>query len=483
MRLNVPELCNLVIYGAGKYAHELYRYLTYEDEQDRVSFFVVTDSIDQPDSLFDKPVIRFDSIKKELSDSHVYVAVSPKFSQDICNLLKESNARSVEVIPRQFILELDQEINKIKESMLIRNNRIFFDTFWGLGYMCNPKYIAEEIIRQKLDVEMFWDITDDANMEFPEQIIPVKRGSIEYEKAFYSSHIVITNMNTATGFKKKAGQYYINTWHGTGPFKKIGKFVYELKNDTKSYQIMKQNYSDVDLAVAACRQCEINYRQALEYDGILKPWGYPRNDVFFRNSEKIIKRVREKFNIEDDVKLALFAPTFRASIRNKSKTVAEAYNLELGKVKASLEHRFGGKYIVAYRFHQYIYRLIDVGGFYSEGLDVTKYPDMQELLVASDILITDWSSSIWDYSLTLKPIFLYFNDAEEAERDYGFYIRPDDLPYPKGHTTEELCREIESFNEQKYKNNVSEFLKEYKSYDDGHASERVANHIAELIKE
>ena len=119
--------------------------------------------------------------------------------------------------------------------------------------------------------------------------------------------------------------------------------------------------------------------------------------------------------------------------------------------------------------------------YYPGSIDATMYPDMQELLVAADVLVTDWSSSIWDYSLTGKPVFLYFHDEQDALKESGFYVQPDDLPYPKGHSNDELCEEIRNFDLDEYAKHVKGFVDQYGSYDDGHASERIADRIMEII--
>ena len=103
-------------------------------------------------------------------------------------------------------------------------------------------------------------------------------------------------------------------------------------------------------------------------------------------------------------------------------------------------------------------------GYRNYGVDVTMYPDMMELLATADVLITDWSSSIWDFSLARrqgKRVFLYQNDIERATELNGFYLPPDELPFPKGRTTEELCRVIETYDEEQYMKDADGFFEKY----------------------
>ncbi len=465
---------HIFIYGAGNYGKELYDKLLKEDIV--ADSFIVTKKASSEEQCRGRNVFTIDEWVC-MEDSVILVAVSPKTQKDIVKVLEEKGYTNYMLFSP--LSKADAE--EIWFGYPIQNNKIFFDSFRGLGYLCNPKYVADKLVKNKENVDIVWDITEDANPEFPLEIRTVERDTPDFYREFYSSHIVVTNMNSVKGLKKNRGQYFINTWHGTGPFKKVGKFVYEKNNDTGAYEIMKREYADVDLAVAACDQCFINHRQAFEYTGEMEKWGYPRNDIFFVDPRPICKKVRERLNVEPGKKIVLYAPTFRYSIKNGTKAISEAYDIDLDKVAKSLAVTFGGEFEVVVRFHQYIYRANDISGYFKGFIDATLYPDMQELLVASDVLITDWSSSIWDFSLTKKPIFLYYNDAQEAEIESGFYVEPDNLPYPKGHDTYELCAAIEAFDKETYDRDVQAFVSQYNSYDDGHASERVAERIVNVI--
>ncbi len=466
---------HVYIYGAGVYGRELFDKLIKEDII--AEAFVVTDESLSNCECRGKRVMGINEWEP-LDDSIILVAVSPKIQKDIVRVLERKGYTNYEL----FFPLSKSDAEEIWNGYPIKNNKVFFDSFRGLGYLCNPKYIADKLLQKDDNVDVVWDITDDANLEFPKEIRTVKRDSPEFYREYYSSRVVVTNMSSVKALKKNVGQYYINTWHGTGPFKKVGKFVYDRNNDTAAYDLMKQEYEYVDLALAACDQCIVNHRQAFEYIGDIKKWGYPRNDIFFVDPKPIQQKVFKRLGIDPAKRLVLYAPTFRYSIRKGIKSISEVYNVDLMQVAQSLSDRFDTQFEVVVRFHQYIYRENDVSGYFRNFIDATLYPDMQELLVAADVLITDWSSSIWDYSLTKKPIFLYFNDSEEAEWENGFYVEPDDLPYPKGHTTDELCSAIETFNQEIYDTSVQSFLSRYNSYDDGHASERVAERIVNVIK-
>ena len=140
-------------------------------------------------------------------------------------------------------------------------------------------------------------------------------------------------------------------------------------------------------------------------------YGMPRNDILVQQDVSRINQVRARIKVPDNVNLALYAPTFRAD---------KAYQFELDPERTlkALKNRFGGKWILLYRAHYYLGdNLFDKEHI----LDVTAYDDMQELLLISNVLITDYSSSIWDFSLTNRPAFLFTPDADHYQNERAFY--------------------------------------------------------------
>ena len=135
-----------------------------------------------------------------------------------------------------------------------------------------------------------------------------------------------------------------------------------------------------------------------------------------------------------------------------------------------------------YRFHHYLYALGMPQNYYADAIDVTYYPDIQELLVAADVVITDYSSLMWDFSLQRRPVFLYQNDEKDYENDRGFYSPVSEWPYPKAHTQDELVDTIMHFDNDEYINKLNAFFEKYGSCDDGHAAERVVKRIMNEIQ-
>lgn len=479
----IKDSTRIIIFGAGFYARKLYEYLYFRNMTDLIQCFVVTDRYKNPDSIFGIPVISKYELKNDTEGFVIYIAVSEGKSHGIKEELERDGYTNIELLNRNFIDNVNNETIRICNRLGLQHNKIFFDVFDGRGYCCNCKYIAEELIKEDQDVDIVWNFAEKSSANFPNRIRKVMTETPEYYKEIYTSGIVVTNNSLPYQIKKRVGQYWISTWHGIGPTKKVAIDINANKEDYQGREITKNDRARYDLMIAGSDFCEKLYRSAFQYAGEIAKYGYPRNDIII-NRINTKKKIVRKYGIEYEKRIVLYAPTFRYSIVSQTdrKKAVETYDINMKMVLGQLCERFGGEYLLLYRIHHRVRCVLDLNGLFPDGIDVTDYEDMQELLCAADVLITDYSSSMWDFSLARKPVFLYFNDKEECEKRTGFYRDPDTYPYPKGHTTEELCQAIREFDDEKYQKNLDEWFETYGTYDDGHASERVAERIIDVIE-
>ena len=486
--LKLEKYKEIVIYGAGYYSNKVYWYLKYCGLVPKVRYFVVSDGEHKEDEYRGIPIYYLSDKYEEMSKYQVVVAISPKRSNDIISNLVNMGIESVSAVTMEFAENIEKEYYRLCSSQPVKKNKILFDVNNGLGFMCNPKYIARSLIEMKADVELVWGISSAAIREFTDEIRLIDRETEEYCYEIATAGVIVCNTTINIPLIKQKSQYIINTWHGIGPFKRVG-----VKHDgfmgVDGWKESVVNWSDkTDLMIAASDHCEGVYRNSLCYKGKIEKWGYPRNDIFFRDTNEIRKHICERLDIDPDTAIVIYAPTYRVDVQLLyDSRVEEKYDLQMDKVVSVLEARFHKRFTPLYRLHQLIYRdsNIDISHYQNTGIDVTMYPDMQELLAAADILITDWSSSIWDFSLARKQgkrVFLYQNDIERATELNGFYLPPDELPFPKGRTTDELCEAIETYDDAQYMRDVDAFFERYGSYDDGHASERVAERIIDVME-
>ncbi len=485
--LNIDTKQDIAIYGAGQYARQIYDYLWALKILKNVRFVIVSDQEEIKEPLFfDIPVFHFGEKKKELRNLQVIVAVSERKSGSILETLSENGICNIITVKKEFINGLQEEYIRIFCSYPIDRNKVFFDAYNGSGYTCNSKYIAEELMKQRDNLEIIWDVLAQTKREFPQRIKPVIFNSVEYFHEVYTAGVLVFNATINSRIScKRPEQYWIDTWHGIGPFKKVGKDIDYWKGKRDQLPEYDHIRERVDLMLAASDHCEGVYRNSMGYRGEIQKWGYPRNDVMF-HPEAARKMICKLFDINPDKKIVLYAPTYRYDVvYDKNVSVKEKYYIDPAKILESLQKRYGDEFVFMYRFHHIVYKFIGVEErVFEEGIDATFHPDMNELLASADVLITDYSSSMWDFSLARssgKRVFLYHNDEEKMEQQCGFYLPPHDLPFPKGRTIEELCAAIESYNEQDYMRSVDAFFEKYGSYDDGHAAERVVDRILDVI--
>jgi len=466
--LDIFKKDKLVVYGAGKYGGLLYLLLYVKGLGDNVACFAVSDKEGNQDTLFEKPVKAIREMENELSDCIVIVAIGATYMDEVLELMEHYVARNVYCVTRGIMENAKKEF--IAECGPIKKNKILFWCYNGMGYRCNCKYIAEEFLRSSSPVELVWAVSDESIQDIPESIKKVVKGTADYYIELLTAGVYITNTWHFLYDQKREGQFWINTWHGYGPFKLSAGDVFG-----DSVWFRKLNAAS-DLFITASTFYTQIFRNSFFYEGEIMECGAPRNDVFFKENN-IKASIYKKLGISPAKKLLLYAPTFRED----TVKFFYRYDIDMYRVLEVLGKRFQGEYMLLYRFHHH-FNIIDLPkDFYKDGINVTDYPDIQELLVAADVVITDYSSLMWDFSLQRKPVFLYQNDEKDYANERGFYAPISEWPYPKAHTQEELEEIIEEFDNERYLRDLNQFLEKYGSCDDGHAAERVVERIMKEI--
>lgn len=353
----------------------------------------------------------------------------------------------------------------------VKRNKIVLNNFHGFGYGDSPKYIAEEIIRQNLPYDLVW-LVGDMNMAFPPQIRKVKLQSVRASYELSTAKIIISNVKVALPYHKKRSQFYIQTWHGSMAFKAIEAdaqdklkpyYLKETKTDSKLINLFLSSNSIQTQEIQTC----------FWYDGEIFECGSPRNDMLYK-PQYYQEKIKAQLGITGK-KLVLYAPTFRDDHRN------DVYNLDMDRLKTYLDEHFGNDWHILVRLHPNVMNK-NLFGNKSYITDVTLYPDMQELLLISDVLITDYSTIIYDMAIMRKVILLYAPDLADYKTNRGLKPVYFKLPTRINQSNEELLEYIGSFDVSKYRHELDEFLGTIKIFDDGKASERVVDKINSVIK-
>lgn len=379
--------------------------------------------------------------------------------------------------------EYDKEFDKFK-NLPVKNNKIVFSNFCGKYFGCNPKYIALELLKTEQDYDLVWlannDILDE-DLDVPSGIRIVRNNYPEAIQELASAKIWISNVRLIKYFKqglqKKDEQIYIQTWHGSLGIKKIdgdANSKFWERSNWDGYEEIDSKA--VDYLISNSKFEDDVYKSAFWNRGSIKRLGHPRNDIFFTNNELVKKKVYSKLGIAPSKKIVLYVPSYRDNDR------LYCYFMDYERVVQACNEKFGGDWIMCVRLHPRAAKYSEKILMPSENvIDCSYYPDIQELLVSAECAITDYSSCIFDYLLTMQPAFIYARDLEEFDEERGFYYPFSSTPFTVARTNEELINNIHNFEWDKYKQNVKTFLESKGCIDDGNASKRVVELIQECM--
>lgn len=353
----------------------------------------------------------------------------------------------------------------------IKNNKIVFDNFNGKGYGCNPKYIAEEIIRQNLNYDMVW-LVNDLDTPMPDKIRKVKYGTMKAKKELATAKVWIDNVRNYKGVKKKKNQFYIQTWHGTIGSKKVEgevekqlstEYVKDAKNDGKITDLMiTDNSFQANL-----------FRKYFWYHGRIIEDGIPRNDILTDCPNEIKDKVYQYFDIEKDKKLVLYAPTFREHLN------LENYRFDYHKCCSKLGERFGGEFVMLLRLHPNVAQYGSLLEYDEKVINASDYLDAQELLAVCDIGITDYSGVAYDMSRINKPVFLICKDLDEFTlNERKLLFNYNELPFIIAKTEKELFENIKNYSAEQQNKEWKKFYKKINMVNSNHSSKD----IVEIIK-
>ncbi|MCR5417515.1 MAG: CDP-glycerol glycerophosphotransferase family protein [Lachnospiraceae bacterium] len=365
--------------------------------------------------------------------------------------------------------------------MPVKNNRILFTGLTGgntYDYSCNPKYVYEYLKKTYPGrFEYVWAVSDPSKYPFLEKegVKLVKHYSFSSFTQLLTSKVIITNGSYAPWFPFRKKQYVINTWHGGGAYKNV-----ENETPTANWATRKRArfcVENIDLFLASCRrQEELMIRTTYRYDKDILRAGTPRNDMLVNGDTRAAaEAVRSYYKIPAGDKIVLFAPTYR-NLKTPAVMDADA-------VLASLEED-GQKWHFISRYHRYQNSDSNVSVTGSRILDGASYPDMQQLLCAADVMITDFSSCVWDYSFLKRPCLLFVPDEEEYVSSNGFYVPLNEWPFPREKSLPALCTKIRALlndpdAKAAYLADVQRHLDDLGSYEAGEAAKAVAEKILE----
>ena len=433
--------------------------------------------------------------------------------EDIYNFIKEASKKGINILindknnfmGNSYIKELDSDniymnklqklqktkkykkicnklYNKVFIKLPINKKRVMFESFLGRNVSGNPKYLYEQMIKDGLDnkYDLIW-ILNNIDEPINGSGKKVKRKTLKYYYYMATSKYWIFNCRQADEIIKRKENIYLQTWHGT-PLKKLAMDMDNVnmagQTDINEYKEKFYNNSRRwDYLLIQNDYSREIFKKAFAFNKTILN-GYPANDILYtENNKESIDKIKDKLNIPKNKKIILYAPTWRDDNFYKKGHYRMNIELDLDKMQKEL----GNEYIILLRMHYLITNNINIEKYKGFVYDYSQGYDIQELYLVSDILITDYSSVMFDYSNLNRPIIFFTYDIEQY-RDAlrGFYFDfEEEAPGPLVVDTEvviECLKYIDDINKQ-YKNKKEKFYNKFCHIDDGNKAKEILDAI------
>jgi len=340
---------------------------------------------------------------------------------------------------------------------------VFFESFFGRNATCNPRAIDREVARRRPDLPRYWSV-DDYSIEVPEGSTPLIVGSEAWWKVRETARWIVTNEWLRTRFVKRGFQTVLQTWHGS-MYKKIGL---DRKTGRIGLEKARLERSNWDLFISQNADTTPIIKHSYDFDEGIVESGYPRNDELLDPDPARIAEIRALIGIPEGNTAVMYAPTWREV----------GQEVELLDV-IELSDRLGPEFTFLQRGHV---RTLDMGAVvrHDNVIDVSTHPQINDLYLATDLLITDYSSMMFDYSVTRRPMIFFTPDFDEYTdpKVRGVYFDLEEIsPGPVVRTPDEvvgLLRSIDSWKPA-YEERYKAWSARFNHADDGHAAERAVD--------
>ena len=465
----------IYIYGAGNYGGELYDKLA--EKGIFVESFIVSDRESNGKLCKGRYIIPIDYLHIE-DDALIIVAVSPSKTGEIVEQLRGRGYRN-------YLLLNDREDADTVDywNEPINSRKILFFSYGSGGqYADHGKYITEALIRQCKDFDVVWALKNtESTMSDGVRTIPAyDRVAVCKESA--TAAVWISNDPLPTYLIKREGQIYIQTKHWASiTLKRFYLDDSSFNGVGDYYDRWRQGLNEMDYCLVGSQFDEESCRHGFEFEGECVHVGSPRSDAMFHEDENK-EKVYSYYHVPRNHKIVMYAPTFRYKDGTRE-SIRPEFRMDYDGLIDVLKGKYRGEWSVFVRMHP------QIGGeperyANSYVVDVSDYMDSQELVSAVDILISDYSSIMFEPAFVGKPVFLFAPDyLDYVGKKKELLIDYDSLPFPRAVSMEQLLDKISEFDIEQYERDVKAFLEKYDVREDGHASEKAAVFIMKVVQE
>lgn len=347
----------------------------------------------------------------------------------------------------------------------------------GRSYGGSPKSIYEKMLANGLtDSYRCCFILDDPAVFVPGNAVRVRNSRFRYYYVMARAGVLISDTRFPNYIVKRKQTSYLQTWHGT-PLKKLALDMTSChmagNESIESYQSeFKKNSATWDYLIAQNEFSENIFRRCFAFDKQMLRIGYPRNDVLFeKNDAASIAALRETYGITADKKVILYAPTWR----DNSYYDNASYKMDAPIDYDALYEELHDEYVILIKYHYMVRERLDFSRFHGFYQVIDGSSDIADLYLMADLLITDYSSVMFDYSLLKRPMIFFVYDLEEYKEELrGFYFDfAKEAPGPLCMTTKELITAVKTYDSKVYQTKYEQFHQKYHTYEHGDASLQV----------
>ena len=348
---------------------------------------------------------------------------------------------------------------------------VVFDSHGGKQYSCNPRAIYDELRRRGTGLQCVW-ITRDGQFRVPDGGRTVVRDSREHYELAARARFLVSNMLQPSWYRRPDGQVYLQTWRGT-PLKRIGLDLErpQFANGIAYHDRIRTDVTGWSALLSANSFSTPIFRRAFNFDGDILEYGYPRNDLL-RSSHSAMRAagIRRQLGLSADQRIVLYAPTWRDDATTKAAGYGFPLHLDLGALARAL----GPEHVTLVRAHPMMEEALVTDVADGRIIDVTTYPDMADLLLIADVLITDYSSAMFDFALTGLPMLFFTYDFERyRDRLRGFYFDFEaEAPGPLLRTSDDVIDAIRRLEDigHGYRAAYDSFAAKFCGHEDGQAA-------------
>lgn len=411
----------------------------------------------------------FDAVREaKPAESRLHRMVDPEMGERVMGRFRRS----------RYYFPAMQRMFKLVSRTAMDPELIVFESGLGKQYADNPRYIYEELLRRGDTRRKVW-VYDKKLPKADEHTKVVKRLSPGYYWYLAKAKYWVNNQNLPHYLRRRKDGVFIQTWHGT-PLKRMLHDIDEVHGRADDYlERVSRAVQQWSVLLSPSAYATAAFRSAFRYQGPVLEEGYPRNDVLALGKDTDAGlAIREKLGIPADRKVVLYAPTFR----DDQSSGTGRFSFELPFDLEKFHKRFGAETVLLLRMHVLVSSKLEIPESASESVfDVSAYPEIQDLHLASDILVTDYSSVFFDFAILQRPMVFFAYDLERYRDTLrGFYLDYEtEVPGPIVQTEEALFEAIAAAGDsgRADEERLKKFVAKYAPGDDGYAARRVVDKL------